>query len=74
MEMFGFIVGLVVVVWFFGFHRSARSLADMANKEVSMLEIQQKIRHVTNMANTKISKEDFEKAVANKAMLDEFSL
>lgn len=74
MEMFGLIIGLIVVVWFFRFHRSARSLADMANKEVSMLEIQQKIRHVTNMANTKISKEDFEKAVANKAMLDEFSL
>lgn len=74
MEMFGFIIGLVIVVWFFGFHRSARSLADMANTEVSMLEIQQKVRHVTNMANVKVSKEDFEKAVANKAMLDEFNL
>lgn len=74
MEMLGMIIGLVVVIWFFGFHRSARALADMANKEVSMLEIQQKIRHVTNMTNIKISPEDFQKAVANKAMLDEFNL
>lgn len=74
MEMFGLIIGLVIVVWFFGFHRSARSLADMANAEVDMLKTQQKVRHVTNMVNVKISQEDFQKAVANKAMLDEFHL
>ena len=74
MEMFGLIIGLVIVVWFFGFHRSARSLADMANAEVSMLQTQQKIRHVTSMATIKITEDDFQKAVANKAMLDEFRL
>ena len=74
MEMFGLIIGLVIVVWFFGFHHSARSLADMANAEVSMLQTRQKIRHVTSMATIKITEDDFQKAVANKAMLDEFRL
>lgn len=74
MEMFGLLIGLVVIIWFFGFHRSAQAIAEMANAEVTMLSLQQKIRHVTNMAQAKVSQEDFQKAMANKAMLDEFQL
>lgn len=74
MEMFGLIVGLIIVVWFFGFHRSAQAIAEMANAEVTMLSLQQKIRHVTNMAQAKVSQEDFQKARDNKKMLDEIQL
>ena len=74
MEMFGLIIGILIVAWFFGFHRSARNVADMANAEVSMLQQQQKVRHITQMTNIKLTKEDFSKALENKAMLDEFNL
>lgn len=41
MDMLLMIIGLLVVVWYLGFVSSARKLAVVANRQVSVLELSQ---------------------------------
>ena len=62
MEPLGLIIGLVAAAWFFGFHRSARNVADMANEKVEEMMVEQTANNIKHRGTIQLTEEDLEKA------------
>lgn len=74
METVLMIVALVLVAWFFGFVRSIRKAADMANKEMDFQSDNHEVSLVNRRAAMKITPENVAKAKENMELLNSIRL
>ena len=74
METVLLIVALVIVVWFFGFIKSIRKAAEMANKEMEFQSDNHEVSLVNRRAAMKITKANVTKAKENMALLKSIKL
>lgn len=76
MEILAIVVGLIVIVWVFGFMKSIRKVADMANNEIAVQEALHKNKCVDRLS--KMDTKDFAKkhasAKAVVSAMQEFNL
>ena len=69
MEFILMVIALFIAAWFFGFLKSIRSAAQMANKEVAVLAALHQNTIVERLAAVKITAAKAEKAKTNLALL-----
>lgn len=74
METVLLIVALVIVAMFFGFVRSIRKAADMANKEMDFQVDNHEVSLINRRAAMKITKENVTKAQENMELLNSIRL
>lgn len=74
METVLLVVAAVLVVWFFGFVRSIRKAADMANKEVDFQSDNHEVSLINRRAAMKITEANAAKAKENMALLESIRL
>lgn len=74
METVLLVVAVVVVAWFFGFVRSIRKAADMANKEMDFQADNHEVSLVNRRAAMKITEANVAKAKENMALLESIKL
>lgn len=74
METVLLIIALVIVAWFFGFIKSIRKAANMANKEMDFQADNHEVSLVNRRAAMKITPENVAKAKANMDLLESIKL
>lgn len=74
METVLMIVALVIVAMFFGFVRSIRKAANMANKEMDFQADNHEVSLINRRAAMKITPENVAKAKANMELLESIRL
>lgn len=74
METVLLVIVLVVVAWFFGFVRSIRKAAEMANKEMDFQFDNHEVSLINRRAAMKVSEENIAKAKENMALLESIRL
>ena len=74
MEFIFMVIAVFIAAWFFGFLRSIRSVADMANKEVATLSALHQNTVVERLAAAKVTAAKAQKAQANLVLLNSIDL
>lgn len=74
METVLLVIVLVIVAWFFGFIKSIRKAANMANKEMDFQADNHEVSLVNRRAAMKITPENVAKAKANMDLLESIKL
>ena len=74
MELVALIVVVAVIMWWLGFARSARKVAEMATSEVDYLAVSHKASVVKRAAEIKISSAQASQAAANVALVNSFDI
>ena len=74
METVLLVIAVVIIAWFFGFVRSIRKAANMANREMDFQADNHEVSLINRRASMKISQENVTKAAENMALLDSIRL
>ena len=74
MEMVALVVVIVVVLWWLGFARSARKVAEMATSEIDYLAVSHKGSIVKRASEIKVTAAQAAKAAENVALVNSFDI
>lgn len=74
MEIVMLVIVAVVVLWWLGFARSARKVAEMATSEIDYLAVSHKGSIVKRAAEIKVTTAQAQKAAENVALVNSFDI
>jgi hypothetical protein len=74
MEIVMLVIVAVVVLWWLGFARSARKVAEMATSEIDYLSVSHKGSIVKRAAEIKVTEAQAAKAAQNVALVNSFDI
>ena len=74
MEIVLLVIVAVVVLWWLGFARSARKVAEMATSEIDYLAVSHKGSIVKRAAEIKVTAAQAQKAAENVALVNSFDI
>ena len=74
MEIVLLVIVAVVVLWWLGFARSARKVAEMATSEIDYLSVSHKGSIVKRAAEIKVTAAQAQKAAENVALVNSFDI
>ena len=74
MEMVLMVIVVVLILWWLGFARSARKVAEMATSEIDYLSVSHKGSIVKRAADIKVTAAQAQKAAENVALVNSFDI
>ena len=74
MEMVALVVVVVVILWWLGFARSVRKVAEMATSEIDYLSVSHKGSIVKRASEIKVTASQAQKAAENVALVNSFDI